>query len=67
MLNLPDPLIEFVSLTSPALAGGFFTTSTTWEAPYTMLLYFDYCHPSVSMEGLVQDVPCIPKSRNIQV
>ena len=28
---LPDPGIEPVSLTSPALAGGFFTTSTTWE------------------------------------
>ena len=30
--NLPDPGIEFMSLMSPALAGGFFTTSTTWEA-----------------------------------
>ena len=29
--DLPDPGIEPVSLTSPALAGGFFTTSTTWE------------------------------------
>ena len=29
--NLPDPGIELVSLTS-ALAGGFFTTSVTWEA-----------------------------------
>ena len=27
--HLPDPGIEPVSLTSPALAGGFFTTSTT--------------------------------------
>ena len=25
--NLPEPGIELVSLTSPALAGGFFTTS----------------------------------------
>ena len=31
--DLPDPGIEPVSLTSPALAGRFFTTSTTWEAP----------------------------------
>ena len=30
--DLPDPGIKPVSLTSPALAGGFFTTSTTWEA-----------------------------------
>ena len=31
--DLPDPGIEPVSLKSPALAGGFFTTSATWEAP----------------------------------
>ena len=30
--DLPDSGIEPVSLTSPALAGGFFTTSATWEA-----------------------------------
>ena len=29
---LPDPGIEPTSLTSPALAGGFFTISATWEA-----------------------------------
>ena len=31
--DLPNPGIEPVSLMSPALAGGFFTTSATWEAP----------------------------------
>ena len=31
--DLPDPGIEPGSLVSPAAAGGFFTTSTTWEAP----------------------------------
>ena len=30
--NLPNPGIEPASLTSPTLGGGFFTTSTTWEA-----------------------------------
>ena len=30
--DLPDPGIELASLTSPALVGGFFTTSTTWES-----------------------------------
>ena len=30
--DLPNPGMEPVSLVSPALAGGFFTTSTTWEA-----------------------------------
>ena len=29
---LPSPRIEPVSLLSLALAGGFFTTSTAWEA-----------------------------------
>ena len=28
--DLPDPGIEPVSLTTPALADGFFTTITTW-------------------------------------
>ena len=31
-MDLPDPGIEPKSLMSPALAGGFFTTSDTWEA-----------------------------------
>ena len=31
--DLPNPGIKLTSLTSPALAGGFFTTSTTWEDP----------------------------------
>ena len=30
--DLPDPEIKPMSLMSPALAGGFFTTSATWEA-----------------------------------
>ena len=30
--DLPNPGIEPVTLTSPALADSFFTTSTTWEA-----------------------------------
>ena len=30
--DLPKPGIELASLVSPALAGEFFTTSTTWEA-----------------------------------
>ena len=29
--DLPDPGMEPMSLASPALAGRFFTTSTTWE------------------------------------
>jgi len=33
--DLPDPGIESVSLTSPALAGEFFTINATWEAHLT--------------------------------
>ena len=33
--DLFDPGIEPTSLVSPALAGGFFTTSATWEAQST--------------------------------
>ena len=29
--DLPDPGIEPVSLMSPALAGSFFSTGTTWD------------------------------------
>ena len=31
--DLPEPGVEPASLTSPALAGGFFTTSASWEGP----------------------------------
>ena len=34
--DLSDPGIEPVSLMSLALAGGFFTTSTTWEVLYLL-------------------------------
>ena len=34
--DIPDPGIEPGFLMPPALAGGFFTTSTTWEAPDTL-------------------------------
>ena len=31
--DLPDSWIQPVSLMTPEMAGGFFTTSNTWEAP----------------------------------
>ena len=36
--NLHNPGIKPASLVSPALAGGFFTTSATWEAPKTLVV-----------------------------
>ena len=37
--NLPNPGIEPTSLTSPALAGRFFTTSATWETPVPIYFF----------------------------
>ena len=36
--DLPDPGVELMSLTSPALAGRLFITNATWEAPFTIYL-----------------------------
>ena len=38
--DLLDSVIEPVSLTSPELAGRFFTTSATWEAQIMHRLFF---------------------------
>ena len=37
--DLPNPGIKPASLRSPALAGRFFTTSATWEAPRSLWLF----------------------------
>ena len=39
--DLPNPGIKLASLKSPALAGRFFSASTTWEAQYIPLNIFD--------------------------
>ena len=54
--DLPDPGIEPTSLTSPALVGGSFTTSTTWEAP-KLYVYVttNFWNLSMRMDG-VRDV-----------
>ena len=41
--DLPNPRIKATFLTSPALAGRFFTTSATWEAIYIYI----YISPTV--------------------
>ena len=40
--DTPDPGIQAVPLMSPALAGGFFTTSATWEALLWSLNSFNF-------------------------
>ena len=47
--DLPDPGIKPMSLASPALAGGFFSTSATWEALGTGVSQKQAC---VSLQGL---------------
>ena len=50
--NLPDPEIKYTSPTAPALAGGFFTTSATWEAHYSTWGAITKCHrPGVLNNG----------------
>ena len=48
--NLPNSGIKPASLMSPAFAGGFFTTSATWEAPIASI-----CHsiPEHSAFGVI--------------
>ena len=42
--DLPHPGIEPTFLASPALAGGFFTTSATWEAPSSHTVHQARCY-----------------------
>ena len=58
--DLPDPGMEPTSLTSPALAGGLFTTSATWEAlqwspVVAKLMKYDWPH-SRRLGHYTQDV-----------
>ena len=54
--DLPHLGIKPTSLMSPELAGGFFTTSTTWEAPYPYIYTYIcmrvciYCLQQLNLE-----------------
>ena len=48
--DLPDPGIESESLSSPALAGEFFTTDATWEAQLTYSVQFSHSVVSDSLQ-----------------
>ena len=39
--DLPNPGTQPGSLASPALAGRFFSTSTTWEGPVNFIIHFN--------------------------
>ena len=47
--GLPDPGIELTSFMSPALAGGFFTTSATWEVHYNACMCVSHSVVSSSL------------------
>ena len=53
--DLPNPEIEPMSITSPALAGAFFTTSTIWKAPDKrhMYMYKKYIYPTTECESKI--------------
>ena len=55
--DLPDPGIKPASLTSPTLAGGFFTTSATWEAHQIFLCCVTQSCPTLcdTMDGSLPD------------
>ena len=55
--DLPNPGIEPVSLTQPALAGGFFTTSATWEAPKIVVLMLSHVQLFVTPWTVAHQAP----------
>ena len=48
----PDPGFKPTSPTSPALTGGFFTPSTTWEAWWATEVHFKSCPSTSRTHGL---------------
>ena len=64
--DLPYPGMELVSLTSLALASGFFTTSATWEAPVKPQFYFSYIsHVPLRNRSLPRGWLCIKLHEDI--
>ena len=51
--HLPDPGIETASLASPALAGGFFTTCTTWETLWSPTYQYLHLLSSTSISSVL--------------
>ena len=57
--DLPDPGIKAMS-TSPAVAGEFFTTGTTWEALLTLARLHILCWIEV---GRMESLPCFQSEK----
>ena len=68
--DLPEPRIKPESLMSPALATGFFTTSTTWEAQkrsflvfyfiYTLYFIINHCYLSIAVPAAFYSSVILP-------
>ena len=67
--DLPSPGTELASLKSPALAGGFITTSATWEVTSTLSANFSYTLSStiINTSLVAQTVKCLPTMWETQV
>ena len=66
--DLPNPRFEPLSLTSPALTGGFFTTSTTWEAPVLCDMYANVCVHAQTLQlhpTLCNPLDCSPPGSSV--
>ena len=61
--DLPDPGIEPATLRSPAFAGGFFTTSASWEAQDLFILTMH--HSIQDLSALTRDQTHAPWSGNM--
>ena len=57
--DLPNLGIEPAFLTSPAVGGGFFTTSATWEAPNTSSFLQFSVTPASRLTPLCQGDDCV--------
>ena len=60
--DLSDPGIKLACLISPALAGGFFATSATWEAP---LLNMHGCLVASVCPTLYDPIDCSPPDSSV--
>ena len=61
--DLPDPETEPMSLASPTLAGGFFTTSATWAAQIKCYIVVIYQHHPLSSLLSQQWIRCTALER----
>ena len=60
--DLLNPGIKLLSLMSPMLAGGFFTTSATWEAPCICMYIYVFYVQIIRVYTLNHLVSILPKN-----